>query len=172
MSNFEKPICLMSNKFELNKEGEDFIKSLGSKKFLIISIIGPKSSGKSFLSNQLIGKHNNGFEIGSIQNTNESCTKGIWTWGTPVSEGGKDFLILDMQGFQTESEEQLNSSHKLLKLINSISSIVIYNYKKDDENEANDDISLQVIENSVDYFRLLVNLYLQHNFSFLPFIII
>ena len=148
MSTLEKPICLMSDKFELNKEGEDFIKSLGTKKFSIISIIGPKSSGKSFLSNQLVGKHNNGFEIGSMQNTNESYTKGIWTWGIPISEGGKDFLILDMQGFQTEPEEQLNSSHKFLKLINSISSIVIYNYKKDDENESNDDISIQIIENS------------------------
>jgi len=165
MSNLEKPICLMSDKFELNKEGEDFIKSLGSKKFSIISIIGPKSSGKSFLSNQLIGKHNNGFEIGSIQNTNESCTKGVWTWGTPVSEGGKDFFVLDMQGLQTESEEHINLSHKLLKLINSISSIVIYNYKKDDENEANDDISIQVIEKSVDYFIKLIQNQNEKNIS-------
>ena len=165
MSNLEKPICLMSDKFELNKEGEDFIKLLGSKKFSIISIIGPKSSGKSFLSNQLIGKHNNGFEIGSIQNTNESCTKGVWTWGTPVSEGGKDFFVLDMQGLQTESEEHINLSHKLLKLINSISSIVIYNYKKDDENEANDDISIQVIEKSVDYFIKLIQNQNEKNIS-------
>ena len=159
------PICLMSDKFELNKEGEDFIKLLGSKKFSIISIIGPKSSGKSFLSNQLIGKHNNGFEIGSIQNTNESCTKGVWTWGTPVSEGGKDFFVLDMQGLQTETEEHINLSHKLLKLINSISSIVIYNYKKDDENEANDDISIQVIEKSVDYFIKLIQNQNEKNIS-------
>ena len=165
MSNLEKPICLMSDKFELNKEGEDFIKLLGSKKFSIISIIGPKSSGKSFLSNQLIGKHNNGFEIGSIQNTNESCTKGVWTWGTPVSEGGKDFFVLDMQGLQTETEEHINLSHKLLKLINSISSIVIYNYKKDDENEANDDISIQVIEKSVDYFIKLIQNQNEKNIS-------
>ena len=165
MSNLEKPICLMSDKFELNKEGEDFIKSLGNKKFSIISIIGPKSSGKSFLSNQLVGKHNNGFEIGSMQNTNESYTKGIWTWGIPISEGGKDFLILDMQGFQTEPEEQLNSSHKFLKLINSISSIVIYNYKKDDENESNDNISIQIIENSVDYFIKLIQNQNEKNIS-------
>ena len=165
MSNLEKPICLMSDKFELNKEGEDFIKSLGSKKFSIISIIGPKSSGKSFLSNQLIGKHNNGFEIGSIQNTNESCTKGVWTMGTPVSEGGKDFFVLDMQGLQTETEEHINLSHKLLKLINSISSIVIYNYIKDDENEANDDISIQVIEKSVDYFIKLIQNQNEKNIS-------
>ena len=53
MSNFvEKPILLITEKFELNKDGVDFIKSLSDKKISIISVMGPKSSGKSFLSNQ------------------------------------------------------------------------------------------------------------------------
>ena len=156
MSNFaEKPICIMNDKYELTKEGEDFIKSLKDKKISPIAIIGPKSSGKSFLSNQLLGIFKNGFEIG-MQNANECCTRGLWAWGAPFSKDGVDFLIFDVQGFQIETEEQINLSQKFLKLINKICSCVIYNYRKDDENEDNKEISEQVIENSVNYFIKLI----------------
>ena len=156
MSNFaEKPICIMNDKYELTKEGEDFIKSLKDKKISPIAIIGPKSSGKSFLSNQLLGIFKNGFEIG-MQNANECCTRGLWAWGAPFSKDGVDFLIFDVQGFQIETEEQINLSQKFLKLINKICSCVIYNYRKDDENENNEEISEQVIENSVNYFIKLI----------------
>ena len=156
MSNFvEKPICIMNDKYELTKEGEVFIKSLQDKKISPIAIIGPKSSGKSFLSNQLLGIFKNGFEIG-MQNANECCTRGLWAWGAPFSKDGVDFLIFDVQGFQIETEEQINLSQKFMKLINKICSCVIYNYRKDDENEDNKEISEQVIENSVNYFIKLI----------------
>ena len=157
MSNFvEKPLPLLNDKLELTKEGEDFIKSLNDKKISIISVIGPKSSGKSFLSNQLVGIFNNGFEIGSMQSKNECCTKGLWCWGKPIEQDDKNFLILDVQGFQIDTEEQLNLSQKIFSLINLISSKVIYNYKKDDENEENNEIDEQVIKNSVDIFSKLI----------------
>ena len=157
MSNFvEKPLLLFNDKLELSKEGEDFIKSLNDKKLSIISVIGPKSSGKSFLSNQLIGIFNNGFEIGSLQSKSECCTKGLWCWGKPITQGDKNFIILDVQGFQTDSEEQLDISQKIFNLINLISSNVIYNYKKDDENEENNEIDEQVIKNSVEFFTKLI----------------
>ena len=157
MSNFvEKPLPLLNEKFELSKEGEDFIKSLNDKKISIISVIGPKSSGKSFLSNQLVGIFNNGFEIGSMQSKNECCTKGLWCWGKPIEQDDKNFLILDVQGFQIDTEEQLNLSQKIFSLINLISSKVIYNYKKDDENEENNEIGEQIIKNSVDIFSKLI----------------
>ena len=159
MSNFiEKPILLINSNFELTSEGETFLKSLSDKKISLISVIGPKSSGKSFLSNQLVGIFNNGFEIGSIQNTKESCTKGVWVWGTPVSHNGGDIfiLILDVQGFQIEGEEQLKINQKIFNLINIISSTVIYNYKKDDESEETEEINSTVIKNSVELFNKLI----------------
>ena len=159
MSNFiEKPILLINSNFELTSEGETFLKSLSDKKISLISVIGPKSSGKSFLSNQLVGIYNNGFEIGSIQNTKESCTKGVWVWGTPVSHNGGDIfiLILDVQGFQIEGEEQLKINQKIFNLINIISSTVIYNYKKDDESEETEEIHSNVIKNSVELFNKLI----------------
>ena len=152
----DKPILLLNEKLELSKEGEDYIKSLGDKKLSIIAVIGPKSSGKSFLSNQLVGIFNNGFEIGSLQNKNECCTKGLWAWGKPVSQNNKNILILDVQGFQTESEEQINLNQKFFNLINLISSNVIYNYKKDDESEQNNEINESVLKNSIDFFTKLI----------------
>ena len=152
----DKPILLLNEKLELSKEGEDYIKSLGDKKLSIIAVIGPKSSGKSFLSNQLVGIFNNGFEIGSLQNKNECCTKGLWTWGKPISQDNKNILILDVQGFQTESEEQINLNQKFFNLINLISSNVIYNYKKDDESEQNNEIKESVLKNSIDFFTKLI----------------
>ena len=152
----EKPILLLNEKLELSKEGEDYIKSLGDKKLSIIAVIGPKSSGKSFLSNQLVGIFNNGFEIGSLQNKNECCTKGLWSWGKPITQNDKNFLILDVQGFQTDNEEQINLSQKFFNLINLISTNVVYNYKKDDESEENNEINDSVIKNSVDFFTKLI----------------
>ena len=102
MSNFtEKPLLLVTDKFELNQDGVNFIKSLSDKKIAIISVIGPKSSGKSFVSNQLIGRFTKGFGIGSIENRTECCTKGIWIWGNPIIHNDNYILILDAQGFQT-----------------------------------------------------------------------
>ena len=118
MSNFtEKPIPIINDQLELSKEGEDYIKSLNDKKISIIAVMGPKSSGKSFLSNQL--------EIGSLQNKNECCTKGLCSWGKPISQDGKNILILNAQGFQMENEERINSSQKFFNLINLISSNVV-----------------------------------------------
>ena len=153
MSNFiEKPILLVSDKFELNQEGINFIKSLSDKKISIISVIGPKSSGKSFLSNQLIGIFTNGFDVGSIENRTECCTKGIWIWGKPIINNDEYILILDSQGFQSENEEQIKYNQKIFILLTLISSVIIYNYKKDDEINDNNNISEQVLKNSYDLF--------------------
>ena len=158
MSNFsEKPILLVTDKFELNQDGLNFIKTLSDKKISIISVIGPKSSGKSFVSNQLIGKFNNGFNIGSIENRTECCTKGIWIWGNPIIHNDNYILILDAQGFQTENEEQIKFNQKIFILLNLISSTIIYNYKKDEESNDNTNISEQVLKTSYELFNNLLS---------------
>ena len=157
MSDFtEKPILLVTDKFELNQDGVNFIKSLSDKKISIISVIGPKSSGKSFLSNQLVGIFTNGFEIGSIENRTECRTKGIWVWGKPIINNDVYILILDAQGFQTENEEQIKFNQKLFILLNLISSTIIYNYKKDEESDDNTNIGEQVLKNSYELFNKLL----------------
>ena len=124
MQNFlEKPFQLLDSNFDLNQETIDYLKSFSDKQIAILSIVGPKSSGKSFLSNQLIGKFNNGFTIGSMENVTESCTKGIWIWGKPIIKNDIYIFILDSEGLNIETN--LKNSQKIFTLINLISSLII-----------------------------------------------
>ena len=160
MTNFiEKPILLITEQFELNKDGIDFIKSLSDKKISIISVIGPKSSGKSFLATQLAGKFKNGFNIGTIANRTECCTKGIWIWGNPIIDNDTYILILDSQGFLIETEEQIKFNQKIFILLSLISSVVVYNYKKDEEINDINNISEEVIKSSYDLFLKLLPIF-------------
>ena len=77
------PIKLIdfSKGFQINKEAIDFLKSI-KEEIIIVSVIGKARTGKSYLMNlllDLIGKEE-GFQVAS---TLQSCTKGIWLWGTP-----------------------------------------------------------------------------------------
>ena len=152
----EKAIPLITEGFDLENDGIEFLQKLSDKNISVISIIGPSASGKSFLANQLSGKINKGFEIGSIENRNECCTKGIWIWGKPIIKDNFYIIILDAQGFRTDTEENLEYSQKIFALCCLISSVVIYNYKKDDSSEEINKISNEVLEHSYDLFNKLI----------------
>ena len=152
----EKAIPLITEGFDLDNDGIEFLQKLTDKNLSIISIIGPAASGKSFLANQLAGKINKGFEIGSIEHRKECCTKGIWVWGKPIIKDNYYIIILDAQGFRTDSEYNLEYSQKIFALCCLISSVVIYNYKKDDGSEEIKKISNEVFEHSYDLFNKLI----------------
>ena len=152
----EKAIPLITEGFDLENDGIEFLQKLSDKNISVISIIGPSASGKSFLANQLSGKINKGFEIGSIENRNECCTKGIWIWGKPIIKDNYYIIILDAQGFRTDTDENLEYSQKIFALCCLISSVVIYNYKKDDSSEEINKISNEVLEHSYDLFNKLI----------------
>lgn len=152
----EKPIPLITDGFDLDNDGIEFLQKLSDKSLSVISVIGPSASGKSFLANQLSGQVNKGFEIGSIENRKECCTKGIWVWGKPIIKDNNYIIILDAQGFRTDTDENLEYSQKIFALCCLISSIVIYNYKKDDGSEETSKISNEVIEHSYDLFNKLI----------------
>jgi hypothetical protein len=152
----EKPIPLITEGFDLENDGIEFLQKLSDKNIAVISIIGPSGSGKSFLANQLSGKINKGFEIGSIEHRKECCTKGIWVWGKPIIKDNYYIIILDAQGFRTDTEENLEYSQKIFALCSLISSVVIYNYKKDDNSEEMNKISNEVIEHSYELFNKLI----------------
>ena len=152
----EKPIPLITEGFDLENDGIEFLQKLSDKNISVISIIGPSGSGKSFLANQLSGKINKGFEIGSIEHRRECCTKGIWVWGKPIIKDNYYIIILDAQGFRTDTNENLEYSQKIFALCSLISSVVIYNYKKDDNSEEMNKISNEVIEHSYELFNKLI----------------
>ena len=147
----EKAIPLISETFDLEMDGIEFLQKLSDKKIAIISIIGPLSSGKSFLANQISGKINKGFEINS-KNDSDICTKGIWVWGKPIIKENYYIIFLDTQGLRTDTEENLEYSQKIFSLCTLISSMIIYNYK----NNENGKLSNDTLEQSFDLFNKML----------------
>ena len=150
----EKAIPLITEGFDLETDGIEFLQKLSDKNIAVISIIGPVSSGKSFLATQMSDKINNGFEISSSENK-DCCTKGIWVWGKPIIKDNYYIIILDAQGLRTDTEENLEYSQKIFALCTLISSIVIYNYKNDENKEGNK-LSNEVIEKSYELFNKMI----------------
>ena len=148
----EKPIPLITEGFDLETDGIEFLQKLSDKSIAIISIIGPIISGKSFLATQIAGKVNKGFEINS-SNNKESLTKGIWVWGKPIIKENYYIIILDAQGLNTDTEENLVYSQKIFSLCTLISSIVIYNYKN---NKEDNKINNESIQQSYDLFNKMI----------------
>ena len=108
----EKAIPLITEGFDLETDGIEFLQKLSNKNIAVISIIGPVSSGKSFLATQICDKVNKGFEISSPGNK-ECCTKGIWVWGKPIIKDNYYIIILDAQGLRVDTEENLEYSQKI-----------------------------------------------------------
>ena len=150
----EKAIPLITEGFDLETDGIEFLQKLSDKNIAVISIIGPVSSGKSFLATQMSDKINKGFEISSPDNK-ECCTKGIWVWGKPLIKDNYYIIILDAQGLRIDTEENLEYSQKIFALCTLISSIVIYNYKNDETKEGNK-LSNEVIEQSYELFNKMI----------------
>ena len=148
----EKAIPLISESFDLEMDGIEFLQKLSDKKIAIISIIGPISSGKSFLANQISGKINKGFEINS-KNDTECCTKGVWVWGKPIIKENYYIIFLDTQGLRIDTEENLEFSQKIFSLCTLISSMIIYNYKNNDNNGK---LTNDIIEQSFDLFTKML----------------
>jgi len=150
----EKAIPLITEGFDLETDGIEFLQKLSNKNIAVISIIGPVSSGKSFLATQICDKVNKGFEISSPGNK-ECCTKGIWVWGKPIIKDNYYIIILDAQGLRVDTEENLEYSQKIFALCTLISSIVIYNYKNE-ENKGGNKLTNETVEHSYELFNKMI----------------
>ena len=130
---------------DITTEATDYLSSLKKEKLCIVSIIGPRNSGKSKLLNSFLKIDNNGFNI------NE--TKGLWIWGKPLElENNKKLLILDCQALEND-----DVSLRLFLICELLSTFIIYNTK----GEINDNLIN-------DFFKYLdisktINIYSQGN---------
>ena len=105
----------------------NLLTALKKEKVSILSFNGPLSSGKSFLSNNILNKSSSGFKSGEK-------TQGIWIWGKPITlKDNSKLLVLDCQGLNKKDEE--NISHKLFILSVLLSTYAVYSTR----GELNDD---------------------------------
>ena len=135
------PIKLIdfSKGFQINKEALDFLRSI-KEEIIIVSVIGKARTGKSYLMNlllDLVGK-GEGFQVAS---TLQSCTKGIWLWGTPKNSlnGKAKIVFLDSEGTSSIDKSTKTYDSRIFALVVLISSLFLYNtYSNIDEHGINE----------------------------------
>ena len=136
------PIQLIdfSRGFQINKQALDFLKSI-KEEIIVVSVVGKARTGKSYLMNlllDLIGKENNGFQVASSL---QSCTKGIWLWGTPKNSlnGNAKIVFLDSEGTSSTDKSTRTYDSRIFALVVLISSLFLYNtYSNIDEHGINE----------------------------------
>ena len=135
------PIKLIdfSHGFQINPQALNFLRSI-KEEIIIVSVVGKARTGKSYLMNlllDLIGK-GTGFQVASSL---ESCTKGIWLWGTPKNSlnGNAKIVFLDSEGTASTDKSTRTYDSRIFALVVLISSLFLYNtYSNIDENGINE----------------------------------
>ena len=139
MNNSPIKLIDFSKGFQINKEALEFLNSI-KEEIIIVSVIGKARTGKSYLMNlllDLIGKQE-GFKVAS---TLQSCTKGIWLWGTPKNSlnGNAKIVFLDSEGTSSIDKSTKTYDSRIFALVVLISSLFLYNtYSNIDENGINE----------------------------------
>ena len=140
-SEFEdQPIPLVDLKddgtLEISEQALDFLSALKNQKISILTINGPKGSGKSFLANSFLDKMS-GFNC-------NGNTKGLWMWGRPIELPNKSkLIIIDTQGLETNPQDQVTQKLFILSIL--ISTCLIYN-SKDELNDETINLFTQYAE--------------------------
>ena len=139
MNNSPIKLIDFSKGFQINKEALEFLNSI-KEEIIIVSVIGKARTGKSYLMNlllDLIGKEE-GFQVAS---TLQSCTKGIWLWGTPKKSlnGNAKIIFLDSEGTSSIDKSTKTYDSRTFALVVLISSLFLYNtYSNIDEHGINE----------------------------------
>lgn len=125
----EEPILLLTGEkaLEITNEGIQFLTSIKDKNVAILSIVGPSSSGKSYLLNQLLGT-----KKGFLVSQESPSSKGLTIWGSPLKIEGQDtdIIIIDSEGFSKKNAPSLHDI-KFFTIISLISSSIIYNSNRE-----------------------------------------
>ncbi|XP_077303075.1 guanylate-binding protein 1-like [Lithobates pipiens] len=122
------PICLIEtyvdDKLHVNEDAQMILAKI-SQPLVVVSIVGPCRTGKSYLMNKLSGHRGGGFSVG---HTNRVNTRGIWMWCFPhPKKPGHTLVLLDTEGLGKMENGVKNNGCIILSLAMLMSSAVIYN---------------------------------------------
>ncbi|XP_004635828.1 guanylate-binding protein 5-like [Octodon degus] len=121
-----EPLCLIENTEEalvVNAEALEVLSAI-DQPLVVVAIVGPYRTGKSYLMNKLAAKEN-GF---SVSSTVQSHTKGIWMWCVPHPEKPDHTLVLlDTEGLGDVEKVDDKSDIQIFALAILLSSTFVYN---------------------------------------------
>ncbi|XP_069057459.1 guanylate-binding protein 1-like isoform X2 [Pleurodeles waltl] len=123
----DKPICLIENLpnegLQVNQEALEILSRI-SQPVVVVAIVGPYRTGKSYLMNKLAGKPT-GFSLGA---TIQSHTKGIWMWCVPHPQKVSHTLVLlDTEGLGDVEKGDSTNDSWIFALAVLLSSTFVYN---------------------------------------------
>nr|XP_031321400.1 guanylate-binding protein 4-like [Camelus dromedarius]XP_031321401.1 guanylate-binding protein 4-like [Camelus dromedarius] len=120
------PVCLVerqNSQMTVNPEALKILNQI-SQPVVVVAIVGPYRTGKSYLMNRLLGQ-NHGFSLGS---TVRSETKGIWMWCVPhPSKESHTLVLLDTEGLGDVEKGDSKSDSWTFTLAVLLSSCFVYN---------------------------------------------
>ncbi|KAM7097879.1 guanylate-binding protein 5 [Molossus nigricans] len=120
------PVCLIENTSGRLVVNQEALKTLSAftQPLVVVAIVGPYRTGKSYLMNKLAGKKE-GF---SVDSTVQSHTKGIWMWCVPHPEKPDHTLVLlDTEGLGDVEKNDKNNDTQIFALAILLSSTFVYN---------------------------------------------
>ncbi|EGG19184.1 hypothetical protein DFA_02432 [Cavenderia fasciculata] len=108
-------------KLLVNKDALEIIKrGCGDRPISVLSVNGPMKSGKSYLSNRIIGSN----DIFSLGHSTEPKTVGIWIATSFPEHNGKRVIVIDAEGF---SPLYMDRTHTIFLLSCLLSNTFVYN---------------------------------------------
>ncbi|KAM7097864.1 guanylate-binding protein 7-like isoform 14-T15 [Molossus nigricans] len=120
------PVCLIENTSRRLVVNQEALKTLSAftQPLVVVAIVGPYRTGKSYLMNKLAGKKE-GFPLGS---TVRSKTKGIWMWCVPhPSKLNHTLVLLDTEGLADVEKSDPENDSWIFALAVLLSSMLVYN---------------------------------------------
>ncbi|XP_032350548.1 guanylate-binding protein 6-like [Camelus ferus] len=120
------PVCLVERQNSQMTVNPDALKILNqiSQPVVVVAIVGPYRTGKSYLMNRLLGQ-NHGFSLGS---TVRAETKGFWMWCVPhPSKESHTLVLLDTEGLGDVEKGDSKIDSWTFTLAVLLSSCFVYN---------------------------------------------